>query len=177
MEGQGVKPGVGRRKGECQGLSVPDLARHVVTVQVRVLEEHMETPLVLCQRMTCYLVHESLQTRTSLLNEILLVNAVITTEWHLSLESLAWQSWHYYLTIPLQLVPQPFEVRISPPHTRLLHTKHRQVCLESALVVCVPLVAHPVGDRVYYINFQEVCRHSVGVIQGLLFTAQSLSPM
>ena len=39
------------------------------------LEEHMEAPLVLCQRMTGDLVHETLQPRSPLLDEVLLVDA------------------------------------------------------------------------------------------------------
>ena len=96
-----------------------------------------------------------------------------------------------HLAVPLELIPQPLKVRISPAHTGLLHTEHGQICLqmtesiiqinicvsplshlEPDLVVCVSLAGDPVGDRVDDVNLEKVSRGGVCVIQGLLLAAR-----
>ena len=96
-----------------------------------------------------------------------------------------------HLAVPLELIPQPLKVRISPAHTGLLHTEHGQICLkmtesiiqinicvsplshlEPHLVVCVPLAGDPVGDRVDDVNLEKVSWGSVCVIQSLLLAAR-----
>ena len=93
-------------------LGISDLARHIVPVNVGLLEEHVQTSLVLSQRMagnsskekqvrsvgarrspglnrTDSLVNESLQARASVLDKVLLKYAVVTPEGKLSFHCLA----------------------------------------------------------------------------------------
>jgi len=91
-------------------LGVPDLAWYVSLVYIRFLEEHVEAPLVLGERMPCHLVDKALQPGSPVLDEVLLKDAIVPTEWQLSLEGFARQRWHNNFAVSLELVPQPLEV-------------------------------------------------------------------
>ena len=72
-----------------RALSVPDLPRDVVPVYVWLLQEHVEASLVLGQGMSGDLVDEGLQTGPPLLDEALLVDAVVAAKGKLALKGLA----------------------------------------------------------------------------------------
>ena len=78
---------------------------------------------------------------------------------------------HLNFRIIRELLRSSHKERSPSPHARLLDSEDRQVGLEPELVVRVPLVGHPVGDRVDHVHFEEVRRHRVGVVQGLLLAA------
>lgn len=72
-------------------LRVPDLAGHVVPVNVLLLQEHVQTPLVLRQRVAGDFIDESLQAFASLLDKRLLEQTIVATERKLTLPRLAGQ--------------------------------------------------------------------------------------
>lgn len=80
-------------------LRVPDLTGHVVPVDMRLLQEHMQAPLVLSQRVTGDLIDKSLQSLASLLDERVLEKSVVATERKLPLPRFAGQCWNDDLKI------------------------------------------------------------------------------
>ena len=58
-------------------LSIPDFSRDVVLVDDGLLQEHVQTPLVLRQRVACHLVDETFQSFPSLFDKILFKNSVV----------------------------------------------------------------------------------------------------
>lgn len=89
----------------------------------------MQTLLVLRQRMTGHLVDELLQALLAVLDEVLLENAVVTSERQLSFPALARQRRHDDLTVALQLVTQPLEVAIPSTNARVLKFEDWQIGL------------------------------------------------
>ena len=76
------------------------------------------------------------------------------------------------LAVSLQLIPEPFKVRVSSPHTGFLHAENWKIGLKPALIVSVPLGSHPVGDGVDHVNLQKICRGRVGIVKSLLFAGK-----
>lgn len=150
-------------------LRVPNLAGHVVLVDRRLLQKHVQTALVLGQRVTGDFVQELLQPLSPLLDKVLVEDAVVAAERHLALPRLARQRRHHDLAIALEFVPQPFKVAVPSSDARFLHFEHWQVCPHPNLVVGVALLGR--GQRclsVYDVDLEEVGRNGVRVIKGLL---------
>lgn len=78
-------------------LRVADLPRHVIPVDLLLLQEHVQAPLVLRQWMARDLVDEPLQSLPSLLDERVLEESVIAAEGELSLPRLARKCGHHNL--------------------------------------------------------------------------------
>merc|ERR550539_2039019 len=71
------------------GIScVPDLARHVIPVDVRLLEKHVETPFILRKGVAGDFVDEGLKSCPAFLDKALLVNAVVQSKGHLPFQCL-----------------------------------------------------------------------------------------
>ena len=102
------------------------------------------------------LVDETLQAGPPLLDEPLLVDAVVVPEGQLALQGLARQRGDHdlrrtftmnsvpnakklvsvsHLAVPLQLVSEPLKVRVAPADAGLLHAEHGEVRLEKAAVI------------------------------------------
>jgi len=157
------------------GLGVADLARHVVPVDDLLLDEHVQTLLVLGQRVPGDLVYKRLEPLAPRLNKIALVNAIVGAEGKLHLEGLPGKRWHHDLAIPLQLVPQPLEVAVAAANTGLLHLKHGQVGPHAHFVVGVALVADAVCDGAGHVDLEEVCGGGVRVVERLLLRHEAAS--
>lgn len=110
-------------------LRVSNLAGHVIFVDNWILQKHVQTALVLRERMAGHLVHELLEAFASILDEVLFEQSIITAERHLPLPRLARQRRHDNLAITLELRAQPLKVRISSPHRRFFLFEDRQVRL------------------------------------------------
>lgn len=78
-------------------LRVPDLAGDVVLVDRGLLQKHVQTALVLGQRVAGDFVHKLLQPFPALLDKVLVEEAVVTAERHLALPRLARQRRHHDL--------------------------------------------------------------------------------
>jgi len=124
--------------------------------------------LVLRQRVSRDLVDEHLEALPARLDEFVLVDAVVGAEGQLHLEGLAREGGNHNLAVPLQLVPEPLEVAVAPPHARLLHLEHRQVGPHAHFVVGVALVANAVRDGAGHVDLEEVCGGGVRVVERLL---------
>lgn len=72
-------------------LRVANLAGHIVTIDARFLQEHMQAPLVLGKRMAGDLIDEALQTAATIFNKVLIEETVIATERHLTFPRFARQ--------------------------------------------------------------------------------------
>lgn len=152
---------------------LPKLHSHfsgnVVPVNTFILQEHVKTAFVLGQRMTCNSVNELFKPRSSLLNEGILKNALISTEGKLSLQCLSRQWRHNNLAVSLQLILQPLEVAVSSSNTRLLQFKNGKICLHPDFVSGEAIAADSYSLRVVHVDFQKVAGRAVGVRQVLRF--------
>lgn len=131
-------------------LGVSNLSRHIVAIDVRLLQEHVKATLILRQRMAGDLVDETLQPVPAVLDEVLIEEAVVAAERHLAFPRFAGQRrydnlWvrysvsvgsrnaaatcRTYFAVAFQFISQPFEVAVAPSDAGLLHLKHGQVCL------------------------------------------------
>merc|ERR1719175_166888 len=88
----------------CFPLCVPDLAWHIISVNIRLLKEHVQTSLILGKWVTGNLVDKRLQSGSSLLNESFLIDTVVAAKRHLPFQRLAREGRHHNLAISLQFI-------------------------------------------------------------------------
>ncbi|GMT27241.1 hypothetical protein PFISCL1PPCAC_18538, partial [Pristionchus fissidentatus] len=162
------------RGGGFIDLVGPNFAGHVVLVDRGLLDEDVQRALVLSERVAGDLVDELLQILPSVLDELLLEDAVVRAEWQLALQRLAGKRRHHDLAVSLQLSPQPLEVAVSPPHARLLLLEHRQIRSHADLVVGVAHLADAVRNRVDDLDFEKVGGRRVRFIERLALRAETL---
>lgn len=72
-------------------LGVSNLSRHIVAIDVRLLQEHVKATLILRQRMAGDLVDETLQPVPAVLDEVLIEEAVVAAKRHLAFPRFAGQ--------------------------------------------------------------------------------------
>jgi hypothetical protein len=75
-------------------------------------------------------VDELFQSTTTTINEVRLVNAVITSEWNVTLPSFAGQLRYHNLAVSFELVAQPFEVAVPTSYERFFVFEDRQIGLK-----------------------------------------------
>lgn len=72
-------------------LCIPNFAWDIVFVNGGLLKEHMKTPFILRQRMSCNFIYENFQSFSSFLNEVLIKKAIVSAEGHLTFPRFARQ--------------------------------------------------------------------------------------